>query len=170
MKAVLQAIGFGAIATTLIGGIVIAVSLIDHRVNKPTESVNDISTETPKAPERPSNQPTVSEKVQYDGWEEIDEETFERKAEYRHEYQACYCSVYEDDYMELLIPCTPDNDEFDTIVIEPWDLDNQNHIPVEYLMCDGYYIDHITKRAWFIKEYPGEYLGGYASYRSEVSQ
>ena len=72
--------------------------------------------------------------------------------------------------MELLIPCTPDNDEFDTIVIEPWDLDNQNHIPVEYLMCDGYYIDHVTKRAWSIKEYPGEYLGGYASYRAEVSQ
>lgn len=162
MKAILQAIGFGAIATTLIGGIVIAVSLIDHRVDKPSEPSNDISTEIP---ERPSNQPSVSEKVQYDGWEEIDEETFETKAEYRHEFKACYCTVYDDDYMELLIPCSPDNDEFDTIVIEPWDIKEQNHIPYEFLMVNGYYLDHSSKRAWSIINYPGEYLGGYASYR-----
>lgn len=162
MKAILQAIGFGAIATTLIGGIVIAVSLIDHRVDKPSEPPNDISTEIP---ERPSNQPSVSEKVQYNGWEEIDEETFETKAEYRHEFKACYCTVYDDDYMELLIPCSPDNDEFDTIVIEPWDIKEQNHIPYEFLMVNGYYLDHSFKRAWSIINYPGEYLGGYASYR-----
>lgn len=162
MKAILQAIGFGAIATTLIGGIVIAVSLIDHRADKPSEPSNDISTEIP---ERPSNQPTVSEKVQYNGWEEIDEETFETKAEYRHEFKACYCTVYDDDYMELLIPRSPDNDEFDTIVIEPWDIKEQNHIPYEFLMVNGYYLDHSFKRAWSIINYPGEYLGGYASYR-----
>lgn len=169
MKTVLKAIGFGAIATTLIGGIVIAVSLIDHRVNKPSESVNDIPTEAPKVPERPSNQPTVTEKVQYDGWEEIDEETFETKAEYRHEYKACYCSVYEDDYMELLIPCTPDNDEFDTVVIEPWNIKQQTHIPYEFLMVNGYYLDHSSKCAWSIINYPGEYLGGYASYREGIT-
>jgi hypothetical protein len=162
MKAILQAIGFGAIATTIIGGIVIAVSLIDHRVDKSSEPPNDISTEIP---ERPSNRPSVSEKVQYDGWEEIDEETFETKAEYRHEFKACYCTVYDDDYMELLIPCSPDNDEFDTIVIEPWDIKEQNHIPYEFLMVNGYYLDYSSKRAWSIINYPGEYLGGYASYR-----
>jgi hypothetical protein len=67
--------------------------------------------------------------------------------------------------MELLIPCSPDNDEFDTIVIEPWDIKEQNHIPYEFLMVNGYYLDYSSKRAWSIINYPGEYLGGYASYR-----
>ena len=52
MKAILQALGYGSIAATVIGGIVIAVSLLDHRVEQ-KNSTNDDSIQT----ESKSNQP-----------------------------------------------------------------------------------------------------------------
>lgn len=167
MKAILQAIGFGTLATAIIGGIVIAVSLVDHRVDKSSESPIDISTEEPK---RPSNQPTVMEKAQYLGWTEIDEETFESRTDYRHEYLACYCSMYDDGYMELLIAKDLDNDEFDVIVIEPWRVNDQSYIPVEYTYVDSCYINNKTKQAWSVKVLSYNYLGGYMSYREEAAR
>lgn len=167
MKTFITALGFGALATAIIGGIVVAVSLLDHKVNKgEAKEANDIS----EVSEKPSNQPTVTEKVQYLGWEDVNEEFFEKEAEDRNTYKACYCTVYSDDYMTLFVPTNRDNDEFEEIYIEPWKAKDQEYIPYEYTMVSGYYLNHKTGEAWSVKVVNYEFLGGYISSREEVAK
>lgn len=169
MKTFITALGLGTLATAIIGGIVVAVSLLDHKVNKdkPKEEHIDISKEVS---EKPSNQPVVSEKVQYLGWEDVNEEFFEDKVVEDGAYKACYCTVYSDDYMTLFIPTNKDNDEFDEIYIEPWKARDQEYIPYEYTMVDGYYLNHKTGEAWSVKVVNYEFLGGYISSRKGAAQ
>lgn len=171
MKSFVTALGFGAIATALIGGIVVAVSLLDHRVNKDkttsTEAVNDISE---KVSENPSNQPIVSEKVQYLGWEDIDENSFKTDAEDGNKYKPCYCTVYSDDYVLLTIPVDGVSDEYTEICFEPWKVKEQDYIPYEYTTVPGYYLNCKTGEAWSVKEVNYEFLGGFISSREEVAK
>ena len=158
MKAILQALGYGSIAATVIGGIVIAVSLLDHRVEQ-KNSTNDESIQT----ESRSNQPVETEKIQYMGWEDIDKEFFDEKAEFRNKYTPCYCTVYSDDYMAIDIPIDGDNSEFKEIVIEPWKSKEQSYIPYDYTTVPGYYLDNNTGRAWSVKMVDYEFLSGFLS-------
>lgn len=169
MKSFITALGFGAIATAIIGGIVVAVSLLDHRVNKEspkeeTTTANDISEE------KPSNQPVVSEKVQYLGWEDVTQEFFEDRAEDDGIYKPRYCTVYSDDYVVISIPIDECDDEYNEIVFSPWEAKNQDYIPYEYTTVPGYYLNHKTGEAWSVKEVNYEFLGGYISSREEVAR
>ena len=166
MKSFITALGFGAIATAIIGGIVVAVSLLDHRVNK--EKAKKETTSNDISEERPSNQPVASEKVQYLGWEDVSEEFFEDRAEDDGDYKPRYCTVYSDDYVVISIPI--DEDEYKEIVFSPWEVKNQDYIPYEYTTVPGYYLNHKTGEAWSVKEVNYEFLGGYLSSREEVAR
>jgi hypothetical protein len=72
--------------------------------------------------------------------------------------------------MELLIAKDLDNDEFDVVVIEPWRVNDQSYIPVDYTYIDGCYINNKTKQAWSVKVLSYNYLGGYMSYREEAAR
>lgn len=148
MKQILQAIGFSALATAIIGGIVVAVSLLDHRV---------IEQEETEMSEPTTNQPTVSEKVQYLGWEEKNQEFFEDIVEHDKAYKARYCLLYSDGYASFLLPCTAVNDEFDEIVVRPWKVKEQEYVPYEYIVAGGYYINHATGEGWAIRHVDYEY-------------
>ena len=83
MKSILQALGLGTLATALIGGVVVVVSLLDHRAIKDDEP----------EPVESTNQPIVEEHVQYLGWEEKNQEFFEDIVEHDCEYAACFCTL-----------------------------------------------------------------------------
>lgn len=168
MKTFITALGFGALATAIIGGIVVAVSLLDHKVNKgEAKEANDIS----EVSEKPSNQPTVTEKFQYLGWEDVNEEFFKERAEVDGDYKPRYCTVYSDDYVVISIPIDGYVDEYKEFVFSPWEVKNQDCIPYEYTMTPGYYLNHKTGEAWSVKEVNYEFfLGGYISSREEVAK
>ena len=156
---ILTALGLGTLATVLVGGLVVAVSIVSSKNKRKTDDVDM----------RENHQPIVSEKVQYLGWEEIDEDTYKKEAEgENNKYEPCYASLYLDGYLELDFPNRVSEDggeEF--IIIEPGKIETQSYIPIEYVYNGGYFINHKTKQAWSIMSFNFEFLGEWAN-RGEV--
>jgi hypothetical protein len=147
MKQILQAIGFGTLATAIIGGIVVAVSLLDHR----SVRENDIPDEASK------NQLVETEEVRYAGWEEKNQEFFEDIVEHDGAYHPCYCTLYADGYASFMRPITCTNDEFDEVIVQPWKVKEQDYVPYEFIEAGGYFIDHNHGDGWAIRHAPYDY-------------
>ena len=140
MKSILQALGLGTLATALIGGVVVVVSLLDHRAIKDDEP----------EPVESTNQPVVEEHVQLFGWEEKNQEFFEDIVEHDCEYAACFCTLYSDGKAFIEMATDRTNQEFDVTTIYPEEYENQDYLPKEYITQPGYYLNRKKGQCWSV--------------------